>query len=282
MEKKLNTFMLSVFVIIFLFFILLPLFLCLGKIEENRKQHSRSVEKNKINSEIDVDADRNECLLGESEDLGQEYIDKLTFLGESTTYGLWRYGVLSDGKNTKQVWTGATYIDGVLKCSGTLSLSPSIAQSMIYYPENESAMTVSQAINVASPQYLVITLGLNNGASYYTEDQFKQCYRILLNSIIGASSDVNIILQSIFPVAKTCKISAYTPERIATCNSWVYDLALEYGVNYLDTSSILSDEDGFLLPEYDNGGDGIHLNECGLKAVLQYIKTHGHPKEWKK
>ena len=85
------------------------------------------------------------------------------------------------------------------------------------------------------------------------------------------------MLQSLFPVAKSCKIASYTPERIALCNTWIRDLAVEYGIKYLDTASILSDAEGYLFAEYDNGGDGIHLNELGLQAVLRYIRTHPHP-----
>lgn len=271
--------MLSVFTIIILFFTLFPLFLCLGHLE-NKKVNARTLEEvQELLPEIQVDSLREECVLSPSEDLGAEYLDKMIFLGESTTYGLWRYGVLSDGHQTTQVWTGATYSDGRSQCTGTLSLSPSIAQTMIYYPKDGRPMTIAQAIRKAKPQYLVITLGLNNGASYYTEEQFKQCYRILLNSIIDASEEVAIILQSLFPVAKTCTISAYTPDRIALCNTWIHDLALEYDLKYLDTVSCLADSEGYLNPEYDNGGDGIHLNETGLRAVTQYIRTHGHPKE---
>ena len=68
-------------------------------------------------------------------------------------------------------------------------------------------------------------------------------------------------------------------ERIRLCNLWIQDLAREYEIGYLDTASILSDADGYLCEEYDNGGDGIHLNELGLRAVLQYIRTHAHPRE---
>ena len=53
-------------------------------------------------------------LLGESEDMGQEYIDKLVFLVDATNVGLRSYGVLSGGKSTTQVWRTT---------SGTLTLS---------------------------------------------------------------------------------------------------------------------------------------------------------------
>ena len=51
--------------------------------------------------------------LAETEDAGQDYIDRLTFLGDSTTNGLKEYGVLSGGEGTTQVWTPR---------SGTLTL----------------------------------------------------------------------------------------------------------------------------------------------------------------
>ena len=273
MEKKRDSFFLSVFTILLLSMVLLPLFLCLGKVNESKRIRSSTGSLR----EITVDAHRNTCVLEETEDMGEEYIKRLIFLGESTTYGLQRYGVLPDGQNTTQVWTGASFFQNAVRSAGTLSLSPTIAQTKIYFPETGTALTVAEAIARKQPEFLVITLGLNNGASYYTEDEFKQCYRSLLNSVRETSETVEIILQSLFPVAATCKVSAFTPGRIQLCNQWIRDLACEYGVCYLDTASVLSDESGYLLPEYDNGGDGIHLNANGLRAVLHYIRTHAHP-----
>ena len=220
-----------------------------------------------------------DVLLPETEDRGEEYLNKITFLGESTTYGLWHYGMLRGGKSSTQVWTGATVQNGKVCCAGTLSLSPSITSTKLFYPSTGEALTVSEALARKEPEILIITLGLNNGASYYSEDMFKQCYRMLLNEAKSISPNTTILLQSLFPVAKTCKIQAYTPQRIRLCNTWIRDLALEYDLGYLDTFSVLSDSDGYLNPEYDNGGDGIHLNCMGLDTVLRYIRTHASSKE---
>ena len=217
--------------------------------------------------------------LPQTEDMGEEYLNKITFLGESTTYGLWHYGVLKDGKASSQVWTGATVQNGRICCSGTLSLSPSITSTKIFYPSTGEALTVSEALRHKDPEILVITLGLNNGAAYYTEDMFKECYRMLLNTVKHTSPNTKILLQSLFPVAKVCEIQAYTPERIRLCNTWIRELAIEYELGYLDTFSVLIDSEGFLKPEYDNGGDGIHLNREGLLEVLHYIRTHGLSEE---
>ena len=128
-------------------------------------------------------------LLAETEDAGQEYIDKLTFLGDSTTYGLKYYEVLSGGKNTTQVWTPA---------SGTLTLF-NYATATIVFPEDGQEISIVDAVTRKLPEYLVITLGVN-GVSMMDEDWFKTDYTALVQSIQAASPDTKIICNSIYPV----------------------------------------------------------------------------------
>ena len=98
-----------------------------------------------------TDAPSSSALLGETEDAGQEYIDKLTFLGDSTTYGLKAYEVLSGGMNTTQVWTPK---------SGTLTLY-NYATATIVFPETGEEISIVDAVTRKQPEYLVITLGAN-------------------------------------------------------------------------------------------------------------------------
>ena len=81
-----------------------------------------------------------------TKDMGEEYIKDIIFLGESTTYGLWHYGVLPNGKGTTNVWTGATVQNGNICCSGTLSLSPSVSQTKLFYPDTGEALTITEAL----------------------------------------------------------------------------------------------------------------------------------------
>ena len=272
MENKLHLYLRSCVILTFLCALLVLLFFSFSFLPE---ETPALVSNPAPVRELTANAHQTDTILAETEDCGQEYIDRITFLGESTTYGLHRYGLLPE----QQVWTGATCTDGRVKTAGTLSLSPSIDKTRIYYSETGEALTISEALTRKQPEFLVITLGLNNGASYYSEDEFKQCYRILLNAVVNASENTTVILQSLFPVADTCKIKAYTPERIQLCNTWIRELASEYEMCYLDTISALSDANGYLYSEYDNGGDGIHLNGVGLEKVLSYVRTHGVQKE---
>ncbi len=214
--------------------------------------------------------------LEQTADAGDSYIKKITFFGESTTYGLQAYGVLPDGKATKQVWTGAKLSNGVAATAGTITLDSKILNTMIFYPDTAEQMTLPEALKKKNPEILIVTIGLNNGVSYFEEDEFKLCYEKLVSGIIEASPDTKLILQSIFPVSSNCEIKSFTNERIDIRNGWILDIATKYNVKYLDTNSYLKNESGFLPSNFQNG-DGIHLSEAGLLKVLEYIKTHAYP-----
>ena len=133
-----------------------------------------------------------DTVLTETADAGQAYIDKIVFLGDSTTYGLRAYKMLAGGKDTTQVWTPKT---------GTLTLSQA-SFATIVYPETDEELTIADAVAKKKPEYLVITLGVN-GVAFMKEDYFKSEYKKIIDSVQTASPDTKIICQSIFPVAKS-------------------------------------------------------------------------------
>lgn len=202
-------------------------------------------------------------VLPETEDAGQEYIDKITFLGDSTTYGLRANAVLDGGKNTTQVWTPT---------NGYITLSQ-VNTVLIWYPETNTEMSIKDAAALKKPEYLVITLGVN-GISFMNEDYFKKEYGKLISSIKEASPDTKIILQSIFPVATNYEsLKSINNELIDAANEWVVELADEYEVKYVDTNSVLRGSDGWLVSSYQNG-DGLHLTAEGLNIELNNLRTH--------
>lgn len=212
-----------------------------------------------------TDAPVSSAVLGETEDAGQEYIDKLTFLGDSTTYGLKAYEVLTGGKNTTQVWTPA---------SGTLTLY-NYATATIVFPETGEEISIVDAVTRKQPEYLVITLGVN-GVAEMDEDWFKQDYTALVQSIQAASPNTKIICNSIYPVENDYEhIASINNENIPRANGWILEVAEATGCKYADSASVLKLEDGSLNESYGNG-DGIHLNADGFNAVLQYLRTHAY------
>lgn len=206
------------------------------------------------------------AVLEETPDMGQEYLDKIIFLGDSRTYSYKAYGVLSGGKNTNQVWTPR---------NGTMTLAAQ-GYVMICYPDTNQDVSIRDAVAMKKPEYMVIGLGMN-GIAFMNEETFKSEYRSLVNDIKNISPDTKIMLNSIYPVANYyAKLNQINNQKVAECNRWIEEVAEETGAKYLNTAEALADADGWLNLAYDNGGEGTHLNRPGNEIVMRYIRTHGY------
>ncbi len=210
-------------------------------------------------------------ILDETEDATDEYLSKIVFVGESTTFGLKHYGSLPEGTETKHVWTPK---------SGTLMLTNAnsdIGAVNVYNPNtgaNED-MLIKDAVSLYKPEYLVITLGLN-GVSYVDSnpEYYINAYITLINSIIDASPDTKIMVQSVFPVANSYKhIESISNERLNKANYYFAKMCDAMNVRFLNSAPIFKTEDGSMHEDYHNG-DGLHLAPNTLASELDYIKTH--------
>lgn len=202
-------------------------------------------------------------LLEETEDAGQEYIDKLYFLGDSITYQM----ASNDFLPFTQVWVPAL---------GTLALFNCPTALINYYPkddpDNPRELTIAETVAACQPEYLVITLGIN-GVAVLDEDEFKRYYRDLVDSILENSPDTKIICQSIFPVVESLTPEGITNENINKGNEWIKDVVQEKGLRYLNTHDILLDDTGGLISEY-SPWDGYHVTPAAYEVIFQYIRTH--------
>ncbi|MBQ7828087.1 MAG: SGNH/GDSL hydrolase family protein, partial [Clostridia bacterium] len=139
----------------------------------------------------------------------------------------------------------------------------------IRYREHDLPLT--EAFCKASPEILIVTVGIN-GLPTWTEDDFRSYYGRLLDLIETASPSTQIVLQSVYPTAKerSQKLVAFTVDKIDRLNEWISTLARERSLPYLNTASALKGDDGWLVASYHNG-DGMHLNTEGFYRVLTYV-----------
>ncbi len=190
------------------------------------------------------------------------YVDRLVFFGDSTTHGMKAYKVFGS-RDTKQVWTPT---------SGTLALFRALTD-LIYNPNTGEEQQIGDLAAAVKPEYLIMTLGVNGVASM-KEDYFKADYQGVIDAILDNSPDTHLILQSIYPVAKSwTNTKSINNDKIMDANLWIAELAYENDLPYLDTYSALVGEDGY-LPEGCQNGDGMHLNETGFAKIMDYVKTH--------
>ncbi len=204
-----------------------------------------------------------------SDDGGQEYIDLIVFMGDSTTYGM---KVYTDLKST-QVWT---------PLSGTLDLYE-IAQKKICPDYNtETEISIAEALSSKKPEILIVTLGTNfspYSSASWSMDQKKEYFKIQIGNIIKMVKDNSpgtvLVFQTIYPTIDSLVTYNQLNESINTRNTWLLEACSEKGVRVLNTREALCDETGQLKKEYNTyHGDGIHLNPAGFAAVLEYVRTH--------
>ena len=204
--------------------------------------------------------------LKQTADAGRSYLDKLIFLGDSTTYGIgyyYEHGFSDTLCPPSQVWTPA---------SGTLTLAYYDVATIVY-PETGEELSIEDAVKRAQPEYMVITLGVN-GVSFMDEDWFIRSYTDLVQIIREASPNTKIILNSIYPVAASYPHQDdINNDKINAANEWIEQIAENTGVRFLYSFESVVGPDGN-LPEESQNGDGIHLTGEAFTTVMQYIRTH--------
>lgn len=205
--------------------------------------------------------------LEQTPDAGRAYLDKITFLGDSTTYGIgFYYGQgYTDLCPPSQVWTPA---------SGTLTLAYHSTATIVYPPTGEE-IPIKDAAERAKPEILLITLGVN-GVSFMEEDVFIEAYTQLVHNIQEVSPDTKIILNSMYPVAASYgHLDQINNEKIRAANGWVERIAQDTGCRFLNSFEAVVGEDGN-LPESSQNGDGLHLTGEAFGTVMDYIRTHAY------
>lgn len=209
-----------------------------------------------------TDADMGEVQAAVQSD---NFIDTLTFLGDSTTAHMLSRAPLKDGKSSKSVWAAKNRY---------LNLSPRITYEKIVCPTNGMEMTIAEVAATVRPSRLVITLGVDYGVYYYRDDPdtFAYYYEKLLNAIGEASPQTTVILQSIFPVGKDSAV--ITNEMIDRANAVIADIAKRRSLVYVDANTPLKDAEGYLAPAYCYSEDGIHLSEAGYNVIFQNLKKY--------
>lgn len=211
----------------------------------------------KHNNEISVDNLKNcDVILLETEDAGMEYINKIYFVGDSTTYHFHKAGI-----DKSHIFVPESL---------TLTLSSNITTIKV----GNKGLTIPEAIKDAECEILIITMGLN-GADNFSEIKYKTYYKKLIDAIQESSPSTRIILQSVFPVTKSYSDynNGITNVGIDRINEWTKQIAYDEGLHYLDTQSILKDENGAQF-DYYSVQDGVHMNKKAYEAIIYYIRTH--------
>lgn len=249
-----NNKFLAIVLIVLLIILFLLASICFSTLFNNNVEPSTSTT---ITNDIPVDNPNVlDVILPLTEDRGWEYIEKIYFIGDSTSYHFFKGGIEKSH----------IFIPESL----TLTLSSNINN----IPVGKKGLSIPEAIADANCEIVIITIGIN-GSDNFTETKYKTYYKKLIHAIQEKSPTTHIILQSVFPVTKeySDKNMGITNAGIDRLNEWAKEIALEEGIRYLDTQSILKDENGAQFEHYSEK-DGVHMNADAYNAIIEYIKTH--------
>lgn len=201
--------------------------------------------------------------LPETNDAGQEYIDKLTFICDSSFVGVRDYGLLSGGTGTYQVWATDT---------GSLPIG-SIMDKKIIYPSDGSEITISDAAMIAKPPVLVLCVG-QDGLNTVDEAAFKNSYTNLVQTLKTVSPDSIIICCSITSVLKNYTgADNLTTTMISDANDWIKSVCQNQGVYFAESGKSVGDGTGSVLSTYLSN-NGKTLNSTGINEILEYLRCH--------
>lgn len=201
--------------------------------------------------------------LPETNDAGQEYIDKLTFICDSSFVGVRDYGLLSGGTGTYQVWATET---------GSLPIG-SIMDKKIIYPSDGSEISISDAAMIAKPPVLVLCVG-QDGLNNVDEAGFKNSYTNLVQTLKTVSPDSIIICCSITSVLNNYTgADNLTTIMISDANDWIKDVCANQGVYFAESGKAVGDGTGSVLSSYLSN-NGKTLNSTGINEILEYLRKH--------
>lgn len=120
------------------------------------------------------------------------------------------------------------------------------------------------------PKNIYLMMGLNDSVFVKTEEKFKERYLAMLDALEAKFPDAKIYLQAIFPVSKALdekEDARVNNTKINSFNEVIKTIASERGLDYLDFSYLLKENEDFFEP------DGMHLKSKFHKVWLNEVKN---------
>ena len=134
------------------------------------------------------------------------------------------------------------------------------------------------AISKYKPQRIILSFGTFS-TSWITKEVFIKNANDMITKIKELSPDTQIALISIYPIDISVEWSGkFKQSKINEYNFYILEMAHNHKVKFLDVSSILKGDDGYVKKSYSDD-DGYHLSYLGYKKVKEYIMTHAFEEE---
>ena len=127
---------------------------------------------------------------------------------------------------------------------------------------------LDESIFDCSPRDVFILIGINDLGDSHKPETVEAGYRDILQKIKDRMPSLRVHVQSVLP---TRGDHARHNANVNDVNNRLQKLAKEFGYDYIDLHSKMTDDKGELKKEFS--ADGLHLNEPGYKVWKAEIET---------
>ena len=197
------------------------------------------------------------ALLTETADAGTDYLNDTLFLGDSNTVRLYNNGLISLQQFCAKEGIGTQI---------------ALNEGIVTFKKDSNHYTIPQAVAMMKPRRVVMTFGTNDTGMEVPD--FIAHYTALIQAIQQSYPYTDIIVNTVPPVpADHSNYPHMDQAKIDDFNMALLDLCEQLGVRFLNSAEALKGSDGYGIADYYTSGD-IHLKSAGLKAVLNYLRTH--------
>ena len=197
------------------------------------------------------------ALLTETAAAGTDYLNDTLFLGDSNTVRLYNNGLISLQQFCAKEGIGTQV---------------ALNEGIVTFKKDSNHYTIPQAVAMMKPRRVVMTFGTNDTGMEVSD--FIAHYTALIQAIQQSYPYTDIIVNTVPPVpADHSNYPHMDQAKIDDFNMALLDLCEQLGVRFLNSAEALKGSDGYGIADYYTSGD-IHLKSAGLKAVLNYLRTH--------
>ncbi len=197
------------------------------------------------------------ALLTETADAGTDYLNDILFLGDSNTVRLYNNGLISLQQFCAKEGIGTQV---------------ALNEGIVTFKRDSNHYTIPQAVAMMKPRRVVMTFGTNDTGMEVSD--FIAHYTALIQAIQQSYPYTDIIVNTVPPVpADHSNYPHMDQAKIDDFNMALLEMCEQLGVRFLNSAEALKGSDGYGIADYYTSGD-IHLKSAGLKAVLNYIRTH--------
>ena len=197
------------------------------------------------------------ALLTETADAGTDYLNDTLFLGDSNTVRLYNNGLISLQQFCAKEGIGTQV---------------ALNEGIVTFKKDSNHYTIPQAVAMMKPRRVVMTFGTNDTGMEVAD--FIAHYTALIQAIQQSYPYTDIIVNTVPPVpADHSNYPHMDQAKIDDFNMALLALCEQLGVRFLNSAEALKGSDGYGIADYYTSGD-IHLKSAGLKAVLNYLRTH--------